>query len=286
MKLDESFRQKAEDLMALKIRSTSGQLVNMANVVSIVRGTGPGKIERQNRQRQITIYANLNGIALGDATNQINAIAAKKVPVTMTSDWTGMGDVMRESMGYLLSALLLAVIIVYLVLAAQFESFLHPFTIMLSLPLSMVGALGAIALSHSMINIMTMIGIILLMGLVTKNAILLIDYTNTLRRQGIARGEALLKAGAVRLRPILMTTGAMVFGMLPVALGVSEGGELRAPMAIAVIGGLITSTLLTLVVVPVAYTIIDAVAERTIGHATVMKEGEETPLEALAKHAV
>jgi len=126
----------------------------------------------------------------------------------------------------------------------------------------------------------------LLMGLVTKNAILLIDYTNTLRRQGIARGEALLKAGAVRLRPILMTTGAMVFGMLPVALGVSEGGELRAPMAIAVIGGLITSTLLTLVVVPVAYTIIDAVAERTIGHATVMKEGEETPLEALAKHAV
>jgi HAE1 family hydrophobic/amphiphilic exporter-1 len=172
-----------------------------------------------------------------------------------------------------------------LVLAAQFESFLHPFTIMLSLPLSMVGALGAIALTHSMINIMTMIGIILLMGLVTKNAILLVDYTNTLRRQGIARSEALLQAGAVRLRPILMTTGAMIFGMAPVALGVSEGGELRAPMAIAVIGGLITSTLLTLVVIPVAYTIIDAIAERTLGHATVMREGEETPLEAAAKHA-
>jgi HAE1 family hydrophobic/amphiphilic exporter-1 len=191
---------------------------------------------------------------------------------------------MAESMGYLLSALLLAVIIVYLVLAAQFESFLHPFTIMLSLPLSMVGALGAIALTHSMLNIMTMIGIILLMGLVTKNAILLVDYTNTLRRQGIARREALLKAGAVRLRPILMTTGAMIFGMAPVALGISEGGELRAPMAIAVIGGLITSTLLTLVVIPVAYTIIDALAERVLGHATVMREGEETPLEALARH--
>jgi HAE1 family hydrophobic/amphiphilic exporter-1 len=284
MKLDEGFRQKAQDLMALKVRSTTGQLVNLSNVVSILDEAGPGKIERQNRQRQITIFANLNGIALGQATKQVEAFAKKLVPSTMTTDWAGQADMMAESMGYLLSALLLAVIIVYLVLAAQFESFLHPFTIMLSLPLSMVGALGAIALTHSMLNIMTMIGIILLMGLVTKNAILLVDYTNTLRRQGIARREALLKAGAVRLRPILMTTGAMIFGMAPVALGISEGGELRAPMAIAVIGGLITSTLLTLVVIPVAYTIIDALAERVLGHATVMREGEETPLEALARH--
>jgi HAE1 family hydrophobic/amphiphilic exporter-1 len=283
MKLDEKFRQNAQDLMALKVRSTTGQLVNLSNVVSIVNGTGPGKIERQNRQRQITVYANLSGIALGEATQQVEAIGKKVVPSNMTADWAGQADIMRESMGYLLSALLLAVIIVYLVLAAQFESFLHPFTIMLSLPLSMVGALGAIALTHSMINIMTMIGIILLMGLVTKNAILLVDYTNTLRRKGIERREALLKAGAVRLRPILMTTGAMVFGMAPVALGVSEGGELRAPMAIAVIGGLITSTLLTLVVVPVAYSLIDAIAEKTLGHATVLREGEETPLVAAAR---
>ncbi len=284
MKLDARFRRNAADLMALKVRSSNGQLVDLSNVVSIVHGTGPGKIERQNRQRQITVYANLHGLALGTATQQIDAEAKKVVPSTMVTDWTGMADVMRESMGYLMSALLLAIIIVYLVLAAQFESFLHPFTIMLSLPLSMVGALGAIALAHSMINIMTMIGIILLMGLVTKNAILLVDYTNTLRRQGMGRIEALKKAGAVRLRPILMTTGAMVFGMLPVAIGISEGGELRAPMAIAVIGGLITSTLLTLVVVPVAYTIIDSIAERTLGHATVMPEGEATPLQAAAKH--
>jgi HAE1 family hydrophobic/amphiphilic exporter-1 len=285
MKLDESFRQKAQDLMALKVRATTGQLVDLSNVVSIVNEAGPGKIDRQNRQRQITVFANLSGIALGEATKQVETLAKKIVPSTMTTDWAGQADIMRESMGYLLSALLLAIIIVYLVLAAQFESFLHPFTIMLSLPLSMVGALGAIALTHSMLNIMTMIGIILLMGLVTKNAILLVDYANTLRRQGIPRLDALLKAGAVRLRPILMTTGAMIFGMAPVALGLSEGGELRAPMAIAVIGGLITSTLLTLVIVPVAYTIIDAIAERTIGHATVMREGEETPLEAAAKHA-
>ncbi len=284
MKLDERFRRNAQDLMALKVRSTTGQLVDLSNVVSIVNGTGPGKIERQNRQRQITVFANLSGIALGEATKQVDAFAKTVVPSSMTTDWAGQADMMKESMGYLLSALLLAVIIVYLVLAAQFESFLHPFTIMLSLPLSMVGALGAIALTHSRLNIMTMIGIILLMGLVTKNAILLVDYANTLRRQGITKRDALLKAGAVRLRPILMTTGAMIFGMAPVALGISEGGELRAPMAIAVIGGLITSTLLTLVIVPVAYTIIDAIAERTLGHATVMREGEETPLEALAKH--
>jgi HAE1 family hydrophobic/amphiphilic exporter-1 len=154
---------------------------------------------------------------------------------------------------------------------------------MLSLPLSMVGALGAIALAHSTISMITLIGIILLMGLVTKNAILLVDYTNTLRRHGKNRREALLAAGPVRLRPILMTTGAMIFGMTPVALGLSEGSELRSPMAIAVIGGLITSTMLTLVVIPVAYDIIDGLAERMLGHATVMHEGEETPLQAKAK---
>jgi hydrophobic/amphiphilic exporter-1 (mainly G- bacteria), HAE1 family len=191
---------------------------------------------------------------------------------------------MRESMLNLLIALALAVIIVYLVLAAQFESFLHPFTIMLSLPLSMVGAFGAMALTKSPFNVITMIGIILLMGLVTKNAILLVDYTNTLRRRGKSRLDALLEAGPVRLRPILMTTAAMIFGMLPIALALSEGSEMRAPMAVAVIGGLVTSTLLTLVVVPVAYTLVDAIAERSLGHATILREGEESPLQAAASH--
>jgi len=282
LKLDEVFRKKAADLLAFKIRSTTGQLVSMSSLVSIADGTGSAKIDRQNRQRQITVYANLDGKALGTAVAETEAAAKTKVPASMVTDWAGMGDVMRESFGYLLGALMLAIIIVYLVLAAQFESFLHPFTIMLSLPLSMVGALGAIAIAHQPINIMTMIGIILLMGLVTKNAILLVDYTNTLRRQGKSRHEALLAAGPVRLRPILMTTGAMIFGMMPVAVGLSEGGEMRAPMAIAVIGGLITSTMLTLVVIPVAYDLIDRFAERMIGHATVLPEGEETPLQAVA----
>jgi HAE1 family hydrophobic/amphiphilic exporter-1 len=261
LKLDESFRQNPADLLTLKVRSTTGQLVALSNVVSIAPSAGPAKIDRQARQRQVTLYSNLNIKTLGQAIPEINQIAKEKLPANFVSDWAGMGDIMKESFANLLGSLLLAVIIVYLVLAAQFESFVHPFTIMLSLPLSLVGALGGLILSHQPLGIMAMIGVILLMGLVTKNAILLVDYTNTLRRQGMSRSEALLAAGPVRLRPILMTTAAMVFGMIPVATGMSEGGELRAPMAITVIGGLITSTLLTLVVIPVAYEQIDRFSE-------------------------
>ena len=258
VKLDESFRKSPEDLLGLKVRSTMGSLVHLANVVQINRGAGPAKIERQDRQRQVTVFANLSGKALGSAVKEIDAWANTHVPPTVTTKWVGMGDIMTDSFKNLFASLILAVIMVFLILSAQFESFLHPMTIMLSLPLSVVGALGALALSHEPLGVMAMIGVILLMGLVTKNAILLVDYTNTLRESGMTTVEALLAAGPVRLRPILMTTAAMIFGMTPVALALSEGGELRAPMAAAVIGGLITSTVLTLVVVPVAYSIADS----------------------------
>jgi predicted RND superfamily exporter protein len=145
----------------------------------------------------------------------------------------------------------------YMVLASQFESFVHPFTVLLSMPLSFIGAFGALLVTGKTLNVFSFIGLILLMGLVKKNAILLVDYTNTLRARGVARREAILEAGPVRLRPILMTTFAMIFGMLPVALGVGEGAETRAPMGIAVIGGLLTSLFLTLVVVPAAYDLFD-----------------------------
>jgi len=140
-----------------------------------------------------------------------------------------------------------------MVLASQFESFIHPFTVLLSMPLSFIGAFGALLVTGQTLSIFSFIGLILLMGLVKKNAILLVDYTNTLRERGMARREAIIHAGPVRMRPILMTTCAMVFGMLPVALGFGEGAETRAPMGIAVIGGLLTSLFLTLVVVPAAY---------------------------------
>jgi HAE1 family hydrophobic/amphiphilic exporter-1 len=157
---------------------------------------------------------------------------------------------------------MLAVVFVYMILAAQFESFLHPLTIGLSLPFAIVGAALALIATGSTLNMMSMIGIVMLMGLVTKNAILLVDYTNTLRGRGLERNEAILRAGPTRLRPILMTTAAMVFGMLPVALGLGQGSEMRAPMAICVIGGLLSSMFLTLVLVPVVYTMLDDLTAR------------------------
>jgi len=230
--------------------------VDLANVVEVVPESGPAAIERQARQRQITVLANLKDMPLGEGAAKMVASAHKVVPGHLTTDFAGMAQVMQESFQYMGVALMLAVIFVYMLLAAQFNSFIHPFTIMLSLPLSVIGAFGALFISGMSLSIFSMIGVIMLMGLVTKNAILLVDYTNTMRGRGLAVQEALLEAGPVRLRPILMTTAAMVFGMLPVALALSEGGETRAPMAVTVIGGLLTSMLLTLVVVPVVYSLL------------------------------
>jgi HAE1 family hydrophobic/amphiphilic exporter-1 len=169
---------------------------------------------------------------------------------------------MGESFYYLMFALLLGIILAYMILASQFESFVHPITVLLSMPFSFIGAFGALLITGKTLNIFSFIGLILLMGLVKKNAILLVDYTNTLRTRGMQRREAILEAGPVRLRPILMTTFAMVFGMMPIALGIGEGAETRAPMAIATIGGLLTSLFLTLVVVPVAYDLFDDVQHK------------------------
>ncbi|MCB9556506.1 MAG: efflux RND transporter permease subunit [Deltaproteobacteria bacterium] len=265
VRLAQYFRSDPNLIGTLQVRSISGGLVPLSNLVTVVPGEGPATIERQSRRRQVTVLANLEGKALGEAVQELEAQARKHVPATMDWDWAGMGEVMKESAGHMAVALVLAIIMIYLILAAQFESFVHPFTIMLSLPMSLVGALGALAVTQMSLNIFSMIGVIMLMGLVTKNAILLVDYTIQLRAQGDDCHQALLKAGPVRLRPILMTTAAMIAGMLPVALGQSEGGEQRAPMAICVIGGLITSTLLTLVVVPVVYSLIDGLSRRLRG---------------------
>jgi len=169
---------------------------------------------------------------------------------------------MTESFGYAVQALLLAVIFIYMILASQFGSFLQPLAIMASLPLALIGVVAALLAWRSTLNIFSMIGFIMLMGLVTKNAILLVDFANQARARGVERAQALLQAAEIRLRPILMTTLAMVFGMLPLALGTGEGSEQRAPMGHAVIGGVIASTLLTLLVVPVLYTLLDDLATR------------------------
>ena len=233
-------------------------LVPLGEVARYSLSDTPSEINRQALTREVVLSANLDGLPLGEAMNKVKAIAGR-IPMApgYRVVFTGEGEDMIESFGYMAEALLLAVIFVYLILAAQFESFIEPFAIMLSLPLSIVGMAGMLLLTGDTVNIMSLIGLIMLMGLVTKNAILLVDYAKVLQTRGMARAEAVITAGRTRLRPILMTTLAMIFGMLPLALGIGAGAEERAPMARAVVGGLVTSTFLTLLVVPVVYTLLD-----------------------------
>jgi HAE1 family hydrophobic/amphiphilic exporter-1 len=259
-----SNRTDPSDIGRLYVRAKDGRLVEISNVVDIREAGGPSIINRVDRQRAVTIFANLEVKPLGQAKEELDSISAKVLPSDYSGRYKGMADVMEESFGYLMFALLLGITMAYMVLASQFESFVHPFTVLLSLPFSFIGAFGALLLTGKTLNIFSFIGLILLMGLVKKNAILLVDYTNTLRTRGMERKEAILHAGPVRLRPILMTTFAMIFGMMPIAIGVGEGAETRSPMAIATIGGLLTSLFLTLVVVPVAYDLFDELQGKLI----------------------
>ncbi len=236
-------------------------LVPLSEVVKAERATSPSEISRRDLSREVLLTANLDDLPLGAAVEQIREAAAKiEMAPGYEIYFPGETERMEESFGYMAEALLLAVVFVYLILAAQFESFIDPLSIMLSLPLSIVGMAGMLFLTGDTLSIMSLIGLILLMGLVTKNAILLVDYTKVLRKGGMERREALITAGRTRLRPILMTTLAMIFGMLPLALGLGQGAEMRAPLGRAVIGGLITSTVLTLLVVPVVYALFDDLA--------------------------
>jgi HAE1 family hydrophobic/amphiphilic exporter-1 len=251
-------RDQPSDIDSLRVRSSTGELVRLSEVASIQTGKGPTIIMHYNRQRAATLYAGTDKTKpMGEAMTELNQIVTKNITPEISTRYVGMADAMLDAFKNIAFALIIAVIMVYMILASQFESFVHPFTIMFSLPVSLIGAMGLLFITGERISIFSLIGVIMLMGLVTKNAILLVDYTITLRKSGMTREEALMKAGPVRLRPIVMTTAAMVFGMLPTALKIGEGSESRAPMAIAVIGGLITSTLLTLVVIPVVYSIVD-----------------------------
>jgi HAE1 family hydrophobic/amphiphilic exporter-1 len=262
----DSLRGSAEDVSSLPVASTfidarNGlpSMVPLSQVAEVRAGVGPQQIERRMLEQQVQIRAGvLPGYAMGDVADGVQkAIEAIGLPPGYHAVFTGDVQNLEETKGYVLSALLLAVVFIYLILASLFGSFLQPLAIMIALPLSFIGVALALLVTRGNMNVMTMIGIIMLMGLVTKNGILLVDFANQLRADGKARGAALLSAGRIRLRPIIMTTVAMIFGMMPLALAIGAGAEARAPMARAVIGGLITSTLLTLFVVPVMYTFLD-----------------------------
>ncbi len=263
VRLPEGLRYTPGQVNDLKVSvpdaSGGTKLVPLASLVTTRVATSPTEINRRDLARQVTVSANLDNLPIGTAAKHVEA-AAKRInmPPGYSVSLSGEAEDMAESFGYMGESLLLAVVFVYLILAAQFESFFEPLAIMLSLPLSIVGMAGMLKLTGDTVNIMSLIGLIMLMGLVTKNAILLVDYAKVLRRRdGLPRRDAVILAGRTRLRPIIMTTLAMIFGMLPLFFGIGAGGEGRAPMARAVVGGLLTSTLLTLLVVPVMYTYMD-----------------------------
>ncbi len=256
------FRNQPEALLGLVVRSSKGGLVRFSNLTRIDVGVGPTQIDREARQRQITVLANLEGkdMPLGTAIDTVNRkVAAMRLPGEYTTAFTGMADVMRESFQNILFALVLAIIITYMALAAQFEAYTHPLTVMLTVPLAVLGAFGGLLVTGRSLNIFSMIGLIVLVGIVTKNAILLIDYTNQLRREhGMEKHEALLAACPVRLRPILMTAFSTIAGALPVVLGYGVGAETNSPMGTVIAFGLFFSTFLTLLVVPVVYSLLDS----------------------------
>ncbi len=239
----------------------SSRVVRLNQVASVRESTGPNQINRRDLTREVAVNANVFGRAAGEVSADIRkTLDDITMPPGYSYQFGGSTKNMAESAGYAASALALAVIFIYMILASQFKSFLQPLALMTALPLTLIGVVLALLMFRSTLSMFSAIGVIMLMGLVTKNAILLVDFAIRSREDGMERGEALLLAAKVRLRPILMTTLAMIFGMVPLAFALSEGSEQRAPMGQAVIGGVITSSLLTLVVVPVAYCYMDDLA--------------------------
>jgi HAE1 family hydrophobic/amphiphilic exporter-1 len=261
LRIADKDRLSPEVLNSITLRNNAGQVVTLGSIATVSLAKAPSAIERRDRQRQITVVANFTGKDLGGTTALIDAHLSKTMPPEITVALAGQAELFRDAIAAIGKALLIAVLLVYMVLCAQYESYLAPLVIMAALPLSLTGAFGALLITGQSMSIYGMIGIILLMGLVTKNGILLIDFTLQRIKEGLSVYEALMEAGPIRLRPILMTTFAAGGGMLPIAIGHGEGGEARAPMGVAVIGGLLMSTFLTLVVVPCLFSLAEQARE-------------------------
>ncbi len=258
VQLAEEFRNDLKTIKNLRIPSAKGSLVPLSAVANITIGSGPSQIDRFDRERQVTVEANLQGISLGDAVEKVQALPAMNpLPAGVAQQSEGDAEIMIDVFTRFLSALALAVMGIYGILVLLYNNFLYPMVILMALPLSFGGALLALMITQKELGLFALIGIVLLMGLVTKNAILLVDCSLANEKQGMSQFHAVREAGISRLRPILMTTLSTMAGMLPIALEIGAGAETRSPMAIAVIGGFSTSTLLTLIVIPVWYTYVD-----------------------------
>ncbi len=276
VRLARESRNAAEDLQRLPFSAGtnadgSTRIVRLNQVGVVREATSPNQINRRDLAREVSVTANVDGRSAGEVSQDIKAaMDTITMPPGYSYKFGGSTKDMAEAFGYALSALVLAIVFIYMILASQFKSFVQPLALMTALPLTLIGVVLALMAFRSTLSMFSVIGVVMLMGLVTKNAILLVDFAIRARREtvasdgtrhpGLGREEALLMAAKVRLRPILMTTLAMVFGMLPLAFALTEGSEMRAPMGQAVIGGVVTSSLLTLVVVPVVYCYMDDLA--------------------------
>jgi multidrug efflux pump subunit AcrB len=260
LRLLASQRTRPEDLARLRVRARSGELVPLSLLVTTEERPALQAITRRDRERAITLYGNIApGHSQEEALAKVEELS-KDMPVGSRAVLGGASVAFRESMSSLLFALVLGIVVAYMVLASQFNSFLHPVTVLTILPLSIAGAAFALWIAGKSLNIFSMIGLLLLMGIVKKNSIILVDYANQARAEGLNARDAMLRAGPIRLRPILMTSVATLMAALPPALGLGSGSEIRTPMAIAVIGGLVVSTALSLLVVPAFYVTADRVA--------------------------
>ena len=265
VQLADRFRNDLETLKNIRVPSQNGGVVPLLAVADVSLGSGPAEINRFDRARQASVEGNLQGISLGQALDQVNPWLGKNLPSEVEQQPSGDAKIMRDVFTRFGSALRLGVLSIYAILVLLYNNFIYPFTIMVALPLSLGGALLALMITQKELGLMAAIGILLLMGLVTKNAILLLDCSLANMREGLRQRQAIKDAGVSRLRPILMTTFSTIAGMTPIALGLGAGGQMRSPMAIAVIGGIATSTMLTLVVVPILFTYVDSFQRRLLG---------------------
>jgi HAE1 family hydrophobic/amphiphilic exporter-1 len=273
VQLNELSRKTLEDLEGMTLMSPAGVNVPLRNIARFTITEGPNTINREDQQRVVYVTADIYGRSLGEVINDIrSAISTVNLPEGYSVSFEGQNKEMEESFADLFQAMLLAVFLVYAVMAAQFESLLHPFTIMFAIPFCTTGVVFGLLLSGKAFSVPAYIGIIMLAGIAVNNAIVLVDYINQLRAKGKTVREAIVEAGPRRLRPIMMTTSTTVLGLLPLALGIGEGSEIQAPLAVTVLGGLTVSTLLTLVVVPVLYSIFEDLSARVVKTIKIFKQ--------------
>lgn len=257
LRLKKDQRESIREIGETTLITLTGQTVKLRNVASIRETLGPVEIDRKNRTRVTKVLAGVQGRVLGDVVRDVRAqIASLDIPSGVSIDWSGAVEEQRKAFRDLTLLLILGIILVYMVMAGQFEDFLDPFIIMFSVPFAFVGVIWAFVFTATPLNLMTFIGLIMLMGIVVNNAIVLLDYTKQLRRRGMELNESIVTAGKTRLRPVLMTSLTTIFGMVPLALSRGEGSEVWNALGITVIGGLLVSGLVTLILVPLLYSLV------------------------------